>query len=531
MKLAELFSGTGARVPAGAAEVEISSLAVDSRAAKPGALFGALPGVNVDGARFAAQAVGNGAAAVLAARALSPEESSGAPCVVAADARRAFALAAARFFGNPSEKLELLGVTGTNGKTTTAYLAWQLATALGLRAGLAGTVEQRFPGAAQAATHTTPESHELQALLAQMVQARVSVAAIEVSSHALAQERVAGCRFAAAAFTNLTRDHLDYHGTIEAYFAQKARLVSELLPAGAVAVLNLDDARIAGLADELRREGRVRVVGFTLRGAAGAELSASGLSCTLDGLSFTLDAAQTPGSTKQVRLRVASPLIGAHNAENLLAALGLLAAAGHSIDALAQLCPQAPGAPGRLERIADVRGANPGRVVLVDYAHSDDALARALDAVRAAAGGARLICVFGCGGDRDQGKRPLMGAAAGARADLVIATSDNPRTEDPLAILARIEPGLVQAGCKKISFAEALRGASGYCVEPDRRAAITLAVASARGGDVVVIAGKGHETYQIVGAQKLPFDDRSEALRALAQPAPAQPAPMNGKAP
>ncbi|GAC1338746.1 MAG: UDP-N-acetylmuramoyl-L-alanyl-D-glutamate--2,6-diaminopimelate ligase [Myxococcales bacterium] len=510
MKLDDLFAGADVRVPAGCGAADVRALAVDSREAGPGALFAALPGTRADGAQFAAEAVQRGAVAVLAGRPLGREVLGDVPCLVATDPRRAFARAAARFHGDPSTRLQLLGVTGTNGKTTTTYLVEQMAAELGLRAGLAGTVEQRFPGHAQAATHTTPESHTLQELLARMVAARVSVAAIEVSSHALAQERVAGCVFAGAAFTNLTRDHLDYHGTLDAYFAQKARLFRELLPAGTAAVLNLDDARIAGLAAELRREGRVRVFGFTLRAAAGAELAASRLSTSLAGLAFDL---RTPWGSA----RVESPLLGAHNAENLLAALGLLAGTGTPLSGLVRAVVAAAGAPGRLERVADAAG----RIVLVDYAHTDDALARVLDALRAAAAGARLVCVFGCGGDRDAGKRPLMGRAAGERADLVVATSDNPRTEDPGAILAQIEPGLAQAKSARLGPAQALALHRGYCVEPDRRSAIALAVACARKGDAVLIAGKGHEPWQIVGAEKRPFDDRREAGRALARVPPA----------
>jgi UDP-N-acetylmuramoyl-L-alanyl-D-glutamate--2,6-diaminopimelate ligase len=508
--LDDLFAGADVRVPAAAGGAEVRALAVDSRAVGPHTLFAALPGVNADGAQFAAQAVQRGAVAVLSGRPIGPELLGEVPCLVTAQPRRTFARVAARFHGDPSTRLRLLGVTGTNGKTTTTYLVEQMAAELGLRAGLAGTIEQRWPGHAREATHTTPESHELQALLAEMVAARVSVAAIEVSSHAISQERVSGCVFAGAAFTNLTRDHLDYHGTLDAYFAEKARLFRELLPPGAAAVLNLDDARIAGLAAELRREGRVRVLGFTLRGAAGAELSASALSSTLSGLSFELRTAA--GSA-----RVESPLVGAHNAENLLAALGLLAATGTSLPALLRAVGGARGAPGRLERVADAAG----RVVLVDYAHTDDALARVLDAIRAAAGEARILCVFGCGGDRDSGKRPLMGRAAGERADLVVATSDNPRTEDPGAILAQIEPGLLEARRPRLEPLQAKALSRGYCVEPDRRAAIALAVACARKGDAVLIAGKGHEPYQIVGKEKRPFDDRLEAGRALALFPPA----------
>jgi UDP-N-acetylmuramoyl-L-alanyl-D-glutamate--2,6-diaminopimelate ligase len=504
VNLRELFQGVEAEVPAGAAGVEVRSLAVDSRAVAPGALFAALPGVQADGARFAPQAVQAGAAAVLASHRLDLS----VPVVVARDPRRAFSLAAAAFHGHPSRRLQLLGVTGTNGKTTSTWLVEQLATALGLRAGLLGTVEWRWPGERITATHTTPESHDLQALLARMAGAGVQVAAMEVSSHALSQERAAGCAFAAAAFTNLTRDHLDYHGTMEAYFAAKARLFRELLPRGAPAVLNLDDPAGARLA----AEPGPRVLGFTARGAAGAAIAADGLQSGLDGISFELKLSD--GSAA----RVQSPLIGRHNAENLLVALGLLLGLGHPLDALAAACAGAHGAPGRLERVPDPQG----RVVLVDYAHSDDALARVLDSLLAARSesrkpnrGSRVLCVFGCGGDRDRGKRPLMGEAAGRRADLTVATSDNPRSEDPLSILADVEPGLRRSGRDRLSTNDARAGRDGYCVVPDRREAIELALRCARPGDAVLIAGKGHEPYQIVGAVRHEFDDRVEARRAL----------------
>ena len=530
MKVEQLFQGVEARIPPGAASIDVRALAVDSRAAGPGSLFAALPGVQADGASFAAAAVSKGAAAVLAGRALDLD----APVIVADKPRLAFSLAAANFHSRPSEKLQLVGVTGTNGKTTTAYLVEQLSTARGLRAGLLGTVEVRWPGERIEATHTTPESHELQALLARMVAAQVQIAAMEVSSHALEQERAAGCRFAAAAFTNLTRDHLDYHRTMEAYFDAKARLFRELLPAGAPAVINLDDAAGAKLAAELRAAGRVRVIGFATneKRASGfglqasgqtkadsADLIAEGLQSGLEGISFQLNG-----------LQVKSPLIGAHNAENLLTAFGLLVGLGMPLAELVHAAAAAKGAPGRLERVPDAKG----RHVFVDYAHTDDALARVLDALVAAAGASakdvdpalreapkadskRVIAVFGCGGDRDKGKRPLMGEAAGRRADLTIATSDNPRTEEPLAILAGIEPGLARSGRARLDEAGALRGEAGYVVVADRRAAIELALQCARPGDAVLIAGKGHEPYQIVGTVKHAFDDRLEAARALEQ--------------
>jgi UDP-N-acetylmuramoyl-L-alanyl-D-glutamate--2,6-diaminopimelate ligase len=496
--LRDLFLGVDAQVPAGAADVDVRALAVDSRKAAAGSLFAALPGVNADGADFAAQAVARGAVAVLAARPLDLP----APVVVASDPRRAFSLVASRFHGEPSRRMSLFGVTGTNGKTTTAYLIEQICAARGLATGLIGTVESRWPGGQTAATHTTPESHELQQLLRRMLDAGAQVVAMEVSSHALSQERVAGCTFAAAAFTNLTRDHLDYHGTLEAYFAAKAKLFREVLPRGAPAVLNFDDARVGPLAAELNP-----VLGFTLRGAAGAALSAEHLHSDLSGLRFRL---RTAAPLDVGLVEVHSPLIGAHNAENLLAAIGVLASSGVPLHEIVRVVQECHGAPGRLERVPDPAG----RVILVDYAHSDDALGRVLDALSRAAA-PRIVCVFGCGGDRDRGKRPLMGEAAGTRADLVVATSDNPRTEDPLAILDEIEPGLRRSGKTRLDPRHARMGLAGYCVVPDRREAIALALRCARPGDAVLIAGKGHEDYQIVGKEKRPFDDRIEARRAL----------------
>jgi UDP-N-acetylmuramoyl-L-alanyl-D-glutamate--2,6-diaminopimelate ligase len=494
VNLRELFSGLDAELPS--AEAEVTSLCVDSRKAVRGSLFAALPGVAADGAQFAGAAIMKGASAVLASRGLTVT----APVVVAKNPRKVFSQAASRFFGEPSRRLSLLAVTGTNGKTTTAYLVEQLSALRGVRTGLIGTVESRWPGGKLPATHTTPESHELQELLKKMLDAGTQLVAMEVSSHALSQERVAGCTFAGAAFTNLTRDHLDYHGTLDDYFAAKARLFRELLPAGSPAVFNLDDERVASLARE-----SPHAIGFTLKDAPGAVLIADQLKSDLEGVQFRL-------RFHDEMVRVKSPLIGAHNAENLLAALGLLVGSGVPLRELIGLVPEAAGAPGRLERVAD----KSGRVILVDYAHTDDALARVLDAVRKAAGPKpRLVCVFGCGGDRDRGKRPLMGEAAGLRADLIVATSDNPRTENPEAILAGIEPGLIKSGKSLLEPRGARNGNDGYCIVPDRREAIALALQCSGVGDAVLIAGKGHEDYQIVGTEKRPFDDRVEATTLL----------------
>jgi UDP-N-acetylmuramoyl-L-alanyl-D-glutamate--2,6-diaminopimelate ligase len=494
MKLSAIMQGTGARGGAGS-DPEIVRVTGDSREVVPGALFFALPGAERDGHAFVADAVARGAAAVVAER---PVACSPAALLLAPSTRRAMALAAASFHGRPADALALAGVTGTNGKTTVAWLVEACARAAGVPVGMLGTVVHRWPGAERPAGHTTPESTTVQALLAEMRAAGARAAVLEVSSHALAQDRVAGMRFRAAGFTNLTRDHLDYHGDMERYFAAKRRLFLEHLAPDGVAVVNVRDAWGARLADQLGPGRRLWRHG----GRTGDELRAEDVRTGLSGTGATL---HTPAGSLAIR----SPLVGAHNLENLLCAAGLALALDLPRDAVARALSECPGAPGRLERVA-ARGVS----VFVDYAHTDDALARALEALRPLAPG-RLLCVFGCGGDRDRGKRPLMGAAAARGADAVVVTSDNPRTEDPAAILAEIVPGLERAGLARASAAALAQGARGFAVEPDRRAAIVLAVAAAREGDAVLVAGKGHEDYQIVGRERLPFSDRDEARRAL----------------
>jgi UDP-N-acetylmuramoyl-L-alanyl-D-glutamate--2,6-diaminopimelate ligase len=366
-----------------------------------------------------------------------------------------------------------------------------------------GTVVQRWPGTERRAAFTTPESTAVQALLAEARAAGARATVLEVSSHALAQERVSGLHFRAAGFTNLTRDHLDYHGDMERYFAAKRRLFTEHLAPDGVAVVNVRDAAGARLADQL---GPGRTV-WRFGGRTDDALRAEELSSGLSGTRATF---VTPAGRFEVR----SPLVGAHNLENLLCAAGLALGLGLPPDAVGRGLSASAGAPGRLERFS-ARGVS----VFVDYAHTDDALARALAALRALAP-RRLVCVFGCGGDRDRGKRPLMGEAAGRGADQVVVTSDNPRTEAPGAILAEIVPGLERAGLRRLA-PDALRGGErGFAVEPDRRAAIALAVSCAGEGDAVLVAGKGHEPYQIVGKERLPFSDRDEARRALGIPLP-----------
>ena len=496
MRLSRVMEGTGARGPL-ERDPEVALVTGDSREVRPGAIFFALVGGKADGHGFAAEAAARGAVAVVAER-----EVPCAPAVllVAQSARRAMAIAASNFHGRPGDAMTLVGVTGTNGKTTVTYLVEACAREAGIPAAVLGTVTHRWPGGSRPASHTTPESTEVASTLAQARDAGARLAVLEISSHALAQERAAGLSFRVAGFTNLTRDHLDYHGDLEAYFHATRRLFVEHLVASGTAVVNAEDAFGARLADDLERAGRARVWRFGPRG--GRDLSARGFRFDLSGIEVELD---TPAGALALR----SPLVGAHNLENLLCAAGLALAAGLPRDAVERGLAACPGAPGRLERI-EGRGV----AAFVDYAHTDDALARALSTLRAL-GPRRLLVVFGCGGDRDRGKRPLMGEVAARAADLAVVTSDNPRSEDPDAIIAEIVPGLERAGARRLAAAGALAGESGYLVVPDRREAIGVAVSAARPGDAVLIAGKGHEDYQIVGKDRLRFDDREEARRAL----------------
>jgi len=473
-------------------DAEIRGVRHDSRAVEAGDLFVAIAGAQADGARFAESAVERGAVAVATERRLDLE----VPQLIVADARRALGALAAAVYADPTKELAVVGLTGTNGKTTTAWLIDEALRALGQQPALLGTVESRGPGVREPAPFTTPEGDALARFARRVVDHGASHLVMEVSSHALAMHRADAVDFAVAAFTNLTQDHLDYHGTLEAYFEAKARLFLELSPGASV--INVDDAHGATLAD--RVPGCLRV-----SREGDADVSVRTWTMDRDGMRAT---ATVLG--EEIELR--SPLIGAHNLDNLLLALGVLAALGFEAEEAAAALGAAKGAPGRLERVDgldDVR-------VLVDYAHTPDALARALAALRPITPG-RLFAVFGCGGDRDQAKRPQMGQAVGRGADLAVITSDNPRTEDPFAILGAIEPGLAGEGWTRtddlVAFARSDRGL--YRVEEDRRAAIREVIAAARPGDTVLIAGKGHEDYQIRGTTKIHFDDREEARAAI----------------
>jgi UDP-N-acetylmuramoyl-L-alanyl-D-glutamate--2,6-diaminopimelate ligase len=497
MRLAALVEGTAVRPVAGSLDVDVGGVAIDSRRVVPGDVFFALAGHHTDGRRHVADAVARGARAVVAGGQLT---APGVTVLEAANPRAVLAYVAARLAGDPSRHLVLVATTGTNGKTTTTYLLEGIWRAAGCTTGVIGTIAYRFGGQALPAPLTTPEAPDVQRLLSEMRRAGIGHVVMEASSIAIAQERTTALHFDAAVFTNLTLDHLDFHGDMDGYYAAKARLFTELLPASAkrdpVAVLNVDDPAGQRLAATVP----TRAVSFGT--CPGATVRLLEVEATLAGTCGTL----VLGTE---RVRFTSPLVGAPHSENIAAAAATAWATGVPPDAIvAGIAATAPP-PGRVERIA-----GPGFTVVVDYAHTPDALERLLEALRPLTPGS-LITVFGCGGDRDRTKRPLMGEAAGRRSDMVVLTSDNPRTEDPAAILADIEPGVRAAGMPPVpALAPGIRG---YVVEPDRPTAIALAIGVAEPGDLVVVAGKGHEDYQIMGTVKHHLDDREEVRRALAR--------------
>jgi UDP-N-acetylmuramoyl-L-alanyl-D-glutamate--2,6-diaminopimelate ligase len=495
--LADLVrEGIPGRVLHGDPRTEIGGVHHDSREVAPRDLFVALPGRDADGARFAADAVARGAAALLTEHELP---ALAVPQLVVSDARRWLALAAAVVYGHPTFALDVVGVTGTNGKTTVTYLVEQALAAMpGVVPATLGTVAMRGPGFARPASHTTPEGDAIARFAQEVLRLGATHLVMEVSSHALALARVEAVRFRVAAFTNLTRDHLDFHGTMEAYAAAKERLFFDLGPGASV--VNVSDPHGVSLATRLRGRNLWRCA---ITPDADAEIRVLRWSMDAEGLRADI-------ATPQGEIALRSPLLGAHNLENLVVSLGCGLALDLDAEAFAAALGQATGAPGRLERVADPRGVT----VLVDYAHTPDALARALAAVRPVTRG-RLLCVFGCGGDRDRGKRAPMGEAAGSGADLAIVTSDNPRTEDPESILADIAPGIAASGQPVLALAQLASASRGAVRLVDRRAAIGAAIGAAQPGDTVLIAGKGHEDYQIVGTTRHAFDDRRVAREAI----------------
>lgn len=476
----------GAARSGSALDIEARGVTHDSRQAKRGWVFVALRGLKADGLAFAPQAIASGAAAIVAERA--PDAPSEAVWVVVSNARQALAVLAAEFNGHPSRQMQVVGITGTNGKTTTSYLLAAIFEAAGTRCGVMGTVAYRIGDREVQATRTTPEAPDVQGLLRQMVNAGCGACVMEVSSHALALRRVDAMRFAAGVFTNLTRDHLDFHADMEDYFAAKRKLF-EILPADAPAVINIDDPRGSSLLETVARP-----VSYAINRTA--DVSPGPLSYSLEGLRFEV---RTPQGTVHVRSR----LVGRPNVYNILAAVGTAAALGVPLDAIERGLAELAGVPGRFE-LASGRGDD--ITVIVDYAHTDDALRNLLETARPLAE-RRLITVFGCGGDRDRSKRPLMGMVAARLSDVVVITSDNPRSEDPARIIEEATRG---------AQPELRNGRTELLTIVDRKEAIVTAVRRAQPGDVVLIAGKGHEKYQEIGGRVLPFDDVAVAREALA---------------
>lgn len=477
--ISQLLQGMAARSDSDASR-RVSGVAYRSDLTRPGDVFFCISGFRRDGHEFAADAVSHGAVAVVCERRVAVD----VPQFIVADTRRALAVAASRFFGEPSRRLTVAGVTGTNGKTTTTYLLDSILRRAGRTTGLIGTVETRIGDVRLASARTTPESADLQALLAEMSREGVEAVSMEVSSHAIDLHRVDAVDFAVAAFTNLTQDHLDYHHTLGEYWSVKRRLFTEFDVAERV--INIDDGYGVELAAVL---GDVWTVGRAPAAAVRATDERPGAEST----AFTL---VTPHGSADLVL----PLAGAYNVSNALVAAGCGLALGIGLDVVADGLRHAPQVPGRLERIDEGQQFT----VLVDYAHTPDSLRKAIAAVRAVTPG-RVITVFGCGGDRDPEKRSMMGAAAGESSDVVVVTSDNPRSEDPVGIILAIEDGL--------------RGTPAvHTAEVDRRSAIADALGMARPGDAVLIAGKGHEDYQIFADHTIHFDDREvarEELRSL----------------
>ncbi len=483
MKLGELLRGVPTLEIGASPDLEVTSLAYDSRRARRGTLFFAIQGEKADGHNFAGPALDRGAVGVVSERTAPPELAS--RWIRVEKSRRALSAAARIFLGHPDSKLLMVGITGTNGKTTTAFLMESIFRAAGVAAGLFGTIEYRWAGQVKTAGNTTPESLDLLTYFAELVASGGEAAVMEASSHALAQERLWGFPFRAAVFTNLTRDHLDFHHDFENYFAAKRRLFEGLgTPPPELAVINIDDPWGAKLMDA----PNPRRITFGMNGAA--QVKPLKFTQGLGGLEATISA---PDAT----LEIQSPLAGRANLSNILAAVATSIGLGIPAARIEEGVAALKRVPGRFDRVDEGQPF----LVVVDYAHTDDALRNVLRTARELARD-RLIVLFGCGGDRDRTKRPLMGEAAGELADFVVLTSDNPRSEEPVAIMNDALVGLQ-------------RTARPYIAEIDREAAIRKALAEAREGDVVVLAGKGHEAYQILKDRTVPFDDCEVARRIL----------------
>ncbi|MBW1645111.1 MAG: UDP-N-acetylmuramoyl-L-alanyl-D-glutamate--2,6-diaminopimelate ligase [Deltaproteobacteria bacterium] len=487
--LAELLAAAPPLAVHGRVDRPVTAVTADSRRLPAGGVFVAVRGTAADGHRFLAEAWRRGAAAVVVdreevfRRESRQPANAGRTICLAADSRRTLAAMAAAWYGHPARSLQLVGITGTNGKTTVAYLLECLLSRAGAGGvGVIGTVSYRWPGAEEPAANTTPGPEKLQQLLARMVAAGVSYCVMEVSSHALDQERVADLPFAVTVFTNLSHDHLDYHREMEAYYQAKKKLFTGAWEAAAK-IINRDDSWGARLLAEAAPPK------FSCSCRAAADYQVTELALSAAGSRFRLTAAGRNFS-------LATPLIGRFNVDNVLAAVAAADRLGCPLAAVGRELARLPQVPGRLERVPNDRRLH----LFIDYAHTPDALEKVLQALREVAGAGRLLTLFGCGGDRDRQKRPLMGRLAQRYSDLVVVTSDNPRLEEPQAIIADILAGMEVDGT--------------VLVEPDRRRAIEKLLAASRPGDLVLVAGKGHETYQEIGAEKIPFADR-EVLREV----------------
>lgn len=483
MRLSDLLTDVTPAAIDGPADVSISAITADSRDVTPGAVFVAIPGFTYDGHTFVPEAIARGAAAIVAQH--SVPQPSGVTVVTVSDTRLALAHMSAAFYGHPAQRLTLIGITGTNGKGTTAALIDAMLTRAGRKTGIIGTLGARVGSREIDLGRTTPDAPRLQALLREMVNAGTTHTVMEVASHGLALHRVDGCRFASAVFTNLTQDHLDFHGTMDEYRRAKQRLFEMVDPDG-ISVLNADDPASAAFA----AASRARVVTYGTTRAA--DVRAEGINVNVDGTTFTV---RTPAGATGISTR----LRGAFNVSNALAALATALTLNVSLETAAEAIAAFPGVPGRFEAVDEGQPY----AVIVDYAHTPDSLENVLRTARGLSQ-RRVIAVFGAGGDRDRTKRPVMGAIAARLADLAIVTSDNPRSEQPMAIIEEIMSGV-----------SGQASGIGIEIEADRRKAIGRAVDLAAAGDVVVIAGKGHEPYQEIRGVKHPFDDRQVARDAI----------------
>ena len=509
MELTKLMEGVEIERITGETRKEIEGIAYHSQQVRRGFLFAAIRGLNIDGHRFIEDALQRGAETVL----LEEERKIPGTTILVRNSRRALARISANFYENPSSKVKLIGVTGTNGKTTITYLLESIFKKARYPVGVIGTINYRYGQTVVSAPNTTPESLELQRILTEMAKEGITHVIMEVSSHGLDLDRVYGCQFDGAIFTNLTRDHLDYHPTLDHYFESKRRLFSDYLVKSPkprrFAVINQDDPR---------GEEIVQGVNFTIYRYgmnSSCQISVHQVTSTFEGLSCRIE-------TPKGSLIIDSQLVGSFNLYNILAAVATGVAMDIPFEVLKDGIESLKGVPGRLEKVENQKGIH----IFVDYAHTPDALERSLLGLRSILEEMRqarpqkeekIVTVFGCGGDRDRAKRSLMGEAAGGLSDLIILTSDNPRTEDPQAILNEAEKGLKKMGLEEWAPGKlkAWRTKKGYLKIPGRRESIRMAVRLACPSDVVLIAGKGHEDYQIIGTKKFPFDDRVEVKKAL----------------